>query len=422
MKILWVSNTCIPQAAELVGTAADVGGGWVAGLAQTLLQTEHMLISCWPVGTKTPLVTASKDNFTCYNFPRHLVRRERYLPNTERRFAEIFQKEQPQIIHIFGTEYPHTLAAVNAAQRVGMLSRVCVSVQGLIGACAEVYNAGLPNTALHKYTLRDFVTRNNLFQQQREFAARGELETRALQKVKHVIGRTAWDKAYVRACNPNAVYYACNETLRDAFYSGVWQYKNCLPYSIFTSQCGYPLKGFHFLLQAMPQVLKVYPQAHLYTTGPNLTALTPLQKLTGSYYAVYLAKQIKELGLSGHITFLGGLSALQMKEQYLKSNVFVSPSSIENSPNSVGEAMLLGMPVVASSVGGTNSVFTPNEDGLGYAFQDTQALAQAIITLFADSARAAEMGQHARLHAQQTHDAKKNLADILSVYRDICGA
>ena len=52
------------------------------------------------------------------------------------------------------------------------------------------------------------------------------------------------------------------------------------------------------------------------------------------------------------IEFLGRLSAEGMKQAYLDANVFVMPSTIENSPNSLGEAMLLGVPCVAADVGG----------------------------------------------------------------------
>ena len=56
--------------------------------------------------------------------------------------------------------------------------------------------------------------------------------------------------------------------------------------------------------------------------------------------------------LEDKVSFLGPLNAEQMKAEYLRSNVFLCPSSIENSPNSLGEAQMLGVPCVASYVGG----------------------------------------------------------------------
>ena len=55
-----------------------------------------------------------------------------------------------------------------------------------------------------------------------------------------------------------------------------------------------------------------------------------------------------------------------MKERFLKSNVFVSPSTIENSPNSLGEAMLLGIPCISSDVGGVKNLLKHEEEGYVY--------------------------------------------------------
>jgi glycosyltransferase involved in cell wall biosynthesis len=46
-----------------------------------------------------------------------------------------------------------------------------------------------------------------------------------------------------------------------------------------------------------------------------------------------------------------------MKSEYLNCKVFVSPSPIENSPNSVWDAEILGVPTVASYVGGHNGYY-----------------------------------------------------------------
>ena len=54
------------------------------------------------------------------------------------------------------------------------------------------------------------------------------------------------------------------------------------------------------------------------------------------------------------IEFLGKLTADNLVKQLCNSNFYIHPSYIENSPNSVCEAMALGMPVIATNVGGIN--------------------------------------------------------------------
>lgn len=68
------------------------------------------------------------------------------------------------------------------------------------------------------------------------------------------------------------------------------------------------------------------------------------EKLKIGSYGKYLRDEIVKYGLEEKVHFLGRLQAEDMCDAYLKSELFVSASALENSPNSVGEAMLLGMP------------------------------------------------------------------------------
>lgn len=84
---------------------------------------------------------------------------------------------------------------------------------------------------------------------------------------------------------------------------------------------------------------------------------------------------LKKYNIQERFEFEGFLSADEMKQLLLESNVFVCPSSIENSPNSLGEAMILGVPCVASDVGGISDMLTHNEEGFLYPFDDSYKMA-----------------------------------------------
>ena len=109
-----------------------------------------------------------------------------------------------------------------------------------------------------------------------------------------------------------------------------------------------------------------------------------------------------------------------MKQAYLDANVFVLSSTLENSPNSLGEAMLLGTPSVAADVGGVRNLMNHGTEGLIYGSGDVQALAEHILRLFALEDKAAALGEAARSHAMQTHDPEKNLRDLMEIYYAIC--
>ena len=108
-----------------------------------------------------------------------------------------------------------------------------------------------------------------------------------------------------------------------------------------------------------------------------------------------------------------------MCERYLKSHVFVSPSSIENSSNSICEAMILGVPVVCSDVGGIKSLLTHNHEGYIYQADAPYMLARSIINIFEDDDLAQKFSRNARAHALKTHDKDLNLKALIDTYNKI---
>ena len=120
--------------------------------------------------------------------------------------------------------------------------------------------------------------------------------------------------------------------------------------------------------------------------------------------------------------FLGILAEKDMCAQYLHSNVFVSASSIENSPNSVAEAMMLGMPIVASFVGGTMDLLQDKVEGYLYQADAPYMLAHYVCEVFENTMQASEMGRNAYFRAKLTHDRSNNLQQLVSIYEQIYSA
>ena len=128
---------------------------------------------------------------------------------------------------------------------------------------------------------------------------------------------------------------------------------------------------------------------------------------------------MKKFEVSENIEFLGQLSEQQMKEKMLESNVFVQASAIENSPNSLGEAMLLSMPCIASNVGGTSTLLVHGKQGLLYPYTETSMLAYYIEKVFSDDKLAIDLGQEAYKQAILTHDRDVNYKILLEIYKDV---
>ena len=105
-----------------------------------------------------------------------------------------------------------------------------------------------------------------------------------------------------------------------------------------------------------------------------------------------------------------------MLEHYRATAIVACPSVIENSPNSVAESMLLGVPVVAAHVGGVPDMLVPGQEGLTYQADAPYMLADAIVTLFENPEHAAALGARARQRALIRHDPTANAARTVEIY------
>lgn len=441
MKVLWICNIVLPAIAEKLGLEVSHKEGWLAGLSATIL--EHRLENqielhvAYPIGNEG-LADGMTGFFPMpeygegavlhgYGFYEDMLHAENYDPGLEQRIGQIIDIVQPDVIHCFGTEYGHTLAAVKACPEK---ERVLVGIQGLCQVIAGAYMADLPEKVQKSVTFRDILKKDSIKMQQSKFMQRGVREMEILKLSGNVTGRTEFDRFYTGKCNPDANYYFMNETLRSCFYEGRWNRENCEPHTIFLSQGDYPLKGLHYLLLAAGKLQERYPDIRIKIAGNSLVNYRTLKdKIKISAYGKYLRKLLAEQGLEDKVQFLGKLSAEEMKEQYLKAGLFVCCSSNENSPNSLGEAMLLGVPCVAADVGGIPSIFTGGEDGIlyqgfgpGRGLDDVvRALSMAVMQMWENPEDQARYSENSAEHARNTHDKEKNYTKMLEIYAEIAG-
>ncbi|MDE6951890.1 MAG: glycosyltransferase family 4 protein [Lachnospiraceae bacterium] len=433
MRVLWVCNIMLPLVAEYLGMEASNKEGWLSGLSETILnrqkENDIELGVCFPAAGELAefgqeiSVSGTDAKLNAFGFYEDVQRAEVYEEKTEKRLREIMDLFKPDMIHCFGTEFPHTLAAVKA---FGHRERTLVGIQGLCSIYAKHFRADLPEDVWRRITFRDFVRKDDLRRQHEKFVQRGAYEVEAVQRAGHITGRTNWDKKYTGEWNPDAKYHFMNETLRSNFYEGRWEEGSCQKYSVFLSQGDYPIKGLHYLLQAMPEILREYPETEIYVAGNSIIKSAAQKGIAGikgklklESYGKYILQLLKNTGTLQKVHFLGRLDAVRMKEQYLRSHVYVCSSSIENSSNSVGEAMLLGMPVVCADVGGLADIFAGGEDGIFYQAGDVGKLAEAVKTMFAGGEEVERYRSSARAHAQKNHDPQKNYARLVEIYREI---
>lgn len=413
MNILWITNALLPEAMAKLKGASELKdtGGWVLALAEALRQKADISIS---VAAITPLVKkltlVQGEHITYFAIP-FLGNENKYNKAYETVYTEICGHIQPDVVHIHGTEYPHALAALRACG----VRRTVVSLQGMVSAIAPYYMGGISaREARRNMTFRSLL-RPSLMREQKDMVQRGGYEIQTLREARYVIGRTSWDKSHTWVINPQTQYFHCGEALRHEFYEGRWNYDLCQPHTVFASQAGYPLKGLHMLIDAMGIVARQYPDVMLRVAGHDITYGNGsfVDRLRISTYGKIIKKRIERNGLVGHVAFIGPQNAEQMKQEYLKANVFVCPSSIENSPNSLGEAQILGVPCLASYVGGAMDMMRGDEDHL-YRFEETGMLASKICSVFEKKEAATTEGM--RQEAMRRHNPDTVVGDVLKVY------
>lgn len=428
MRVLWLCNIMLPMVAEKLHMESNVKEGWITGILTRLIaegkESGITLGIAFPANENLAhfhdVYVFNNTPVECFGFYEDMGKLEQYQPDLERRMEEIIDQFKPDVVHVFGTEYPHALSMARVYPHP---ERLLVGIQGVISWYAKQYLADLPKEVYESRTFRDIVKRDSILQQKEKYTKRGEMEIKTTRIAGNITGRTEFDKSFMESVNPDAVYYPMNETMRPCFYEGAWSLDTCNKHQIFVSQADYPIKGFHYLLEALPAILKEFPDAKVMVSGNNiLRGGGIMNRLKTSAYAKYLEKLMKEYVLEDKIVFLGRLSAEQMKEQYLKCHTFICPSVLENSPNSVAEAMLLGTPVVAARVGGIPSMITDRKDGLLYTGNNVEELASTVIELWKDESVLPMSGRLAKaavLRARAAHDPETNFNRLKEIYREI---
>lgn len=422
MKILWVVNLMLPDIAMQLGLPYSNREGWLSGIFNKMNgeMGGYELAVAFPVSKDSSIEPLYVRNIKCFPFKEDLNTPYIYDAALEEEFKNIIEEFKPDILHIFGTEFPHGLAS---AKVFGDPSKTLVGIQGICTLIAEDYMANIPEKVQKGATFRDVLKKDSLTEQQSKFMLRAENERKLLKIAGCVTGRTDFDKNFTKKINPDRKYYLMHETMRKSFYEGKWNSENIRKNRIFIGQGDYPLKGMHFLLEAAGKVKSEIPDLEIVVAGNSIIDCSSLKKrIKLPQYGKYLRKLIKKYKLSNHVRILGPLTEEAMKEQYLKANVFILPSYVENSPNTIAEAMLLGMPVIASDAGGITSVISEKE---GYIFkrgnvEELSELIKAVLLAEStDSEKVENKCDQAAARAKRDYDPSENSRRLFEIYDDM---
>ena len=422
MQVLWLVSITIPAAAAACGlTAREVGGGWLTGQLDALqaLPDGPALTVC-SVDARVATLTWGQSEDGRVRFA--------LLPDgSARSFAALLRAASFDLVHIWGTEYPAARAMQAAAQAAGLPA--LVGIQGVMRDCAAHLCDGVPEQVRRSCAVQRAIDRvvpgALLDRQQALYDELAAGERALLGAARFVTGRTAFDRALAADCAPGARYFACNETLRPAFYTGAaWRPRTFGPAPVvLMSQGNYPLKNLHTALQALPRLRQRWPGLTLAVAGWPPLDKGPLLRPVIRWmfpYQTWCARLARQAGVQDAVRYTGPLQEAAMRQAYLDADLYLLPSYSENSPNSLGEAMLLGLPCVAARVGGIPDLLADGQEGVLYApAGDANALAGAVERVLGSPDQGTALGAAARQRARATHDPQRNAETLAAIYRQI---
>jgi len=229
-----------------------------------------------------------------------------------------------------------------------------------------------------------------------------------------VVGCTRWDYTYSKMMNPNLGYYKVDYAIRKEFSQDRWTLEGCDRHTIMVSSMAVPLKGMHKAIEALALLRKKYPDAKLRVVGHNVLA-----KKRKIGYPYYLYKKAKSLGILDAIEALGPQDVNGMVNTLKSSHTFVLSSFIENGPNSMMEAMYLGVPCVCSYVGGAMQFAQEGKEALFYRFEESEILAYEIDRIWQNDDLALSLSQNAAERAKKFETFEEVYLKYKEIYTDM---
>ena len=407
MTIIWLTGFNLPEFSAALGEEKLNRGGWLPSLVGSIHTSGE--------DVELTIVSEGKTRREA------MIRGVRYVMMPRNQVKHFIEEVKSDVVHIHGTEGNW---AAMPKDTWGSVPTVA-SLQGIIAGCYPHYTGALlprevksiwnwPNILLTRYS----VFRGGEVWRTKRF----EGERRAFKNIKAFLGRTEWDKAWTKYLAPEAKYFHVGEILRTPFYEGGRTEETIVPHTIYCgASMGYPLKGGHWLLRAVAALKKKYPDVKLRVA--NATKVKPARGLLGwikqGEYHRYLAKSIRELGIEQNVDLLPSLTAAQVAEELKKAEVFVLPSMCENSPNSLGEAMLMRCPAIATDVGGTKTILKDGEQGVLVPSGDPAILAYHIDQFFEHPEQARQYAKAAQADAEKRYDPQTVVKQLMEAYQSI---
>lgn len=409
IKILWFETT-MPSRYERSGI---VGGGWQDSLENIVRNCSEIQLhiafeshkyteaKCidgvwyYPMNFSYSLKERIMDQFSWDSNIRHIVDEG----------LKVVDKVRPNLIHVFGNEWSFGLI-----QKFTQIPCV-IHIQGSwISYFNSLYPPKYNGFTVFKSIAVNLRKQWRLFRSDYKDKSRLKMETEIWKAVSFYMGRTEWDRALVNTLSSNAKYYHVEEALRPAFLESIkkWSLPTSKAINLISVGCSSYLKGMDMLLKTA-NVLKNMGVEFIWKVAGQLD---PLMK--------QVIEQKEHLNFSDcNVEILGYVDAEQLTNILVDSAIYVHTAYIENSPNSICEAQILGLPIISTHVGGIATLVKDKRGGVLIPANEPWQMANAIVELFEDKERMKSYSDYNMNQARKRHSVDNVKKELLACYNDI---
>lgn len=418
MRILWISiNASLYDENRGCGYC---GGGWISALFCQFrgLKTKNIDLGIAFIYNKS--IKETIDGVTYYGIEskKHngLGKLLYYLGGYKRvshldyfkEITSVIEDFKPDLIHLWGIE--NSLASVSHYTDVPVVTHL----QGFLSLYIYAYYPYGTNAysfLLDRFSKREWFLHNGFIFGEHIMRRRAEIEKKHLRYVEAVMGRTSWDKDVAQFNNPNVKYYHVDEVLRKQFYSAPsWQKERNGKFIITSTISETVYKGFDVVLRAAA-ILKEY---NYFDFEWQIIGVRP-----DSDFVKWFEKIVKVKCSEVNVRCLGVQTPESLIQSLLNADMYVHPSYIDNSPNSLCEAQYLGLPCCATNVGGVSSLIKDKVSGIMIPSNAPFDMAMAIKNCYDNEDIWREYSFNAKAAAQKRHNPERIIQQLISVYSDL---
>lgn len=413
-KILWFSGS------EFSDEKIKTTGTWLIAMGNTLIEKGNIELFNVTEGDVTSITRKNVNEITQWIIPYGT--KKKYYQGSKELVAfikKIDNEIKPDLIHVWGTETGFGIDVIEAKLQTPVL----LEIQGLLFATVKYYYGGLSNRDLfHCIGLKEIVRpKYHPYFNRKRFKKKGRYELHLIRQMKNISVQSHWVDSIIKNIAPESNIFHTGMMLRSEFYeTTAWKYQENEHVHIFTTSSGaIPYKGLQLLFEAVALLKDKYPNIRL-----NIGGDIQIHKKYGLIrdgYTGWLMKKAEQLGIADLIFWQGKMDAHEMIEQMLQSSLVVVPSFVETYCLFMAEAMMVGVPTVASYAAALPELAEHGKSALYFPTGDHWACAEQIERIITDRKLSEKLSIESRNRALQRNEQDKVLQKQLDIYEKIIG-